>query len=86
MELLQIIRTNKENLKGSVPKDILIKNLSNYIKSHNTELFQPDESLRNSVLDFKSNSKNLNIEIDPDDDDFFELYHLLATLPFITFS
>ena len=73
---------NKENLKGSVPKDILIKNLSNYIKSHNTELFQPDESLRNSVLDFISNPKNLNIEIDPDNDHFFELYHLLATLPF----
>ena len=63
-------------------KEIVIQNLSEFIQSHNKEIFQPEQSLKNSVLQFISNPKKLKIDIDPDNDDYFELYRLLASLQF----
>ena len=68
--------------KNQISKEILIQNLSEYIQSNNSEIIQPEQSLKNSVLQFISNPKKLNIDIDTDNDDYFELYRLLASLQF----
>ena len=68
--------------KDKISKNIIIKNLSEYIKSNNQNIFQPEQSLKNSVLQFISNPKKLNIGIDPDNDEHFELYLLFASLQF----
>ena len=68
--------------QNQLSKEIVIQNLSEFIQSHNKEIFQPEQSLKNSVLQFISNPKKLKIDIDPDNDDYFELYRLLASLQF----
>ena len=72
---------NAQN-QNQLSKEIVIQNLSEFIQSHNKEIFQPEQSLKNSVLQFISNPKKLKIDIDPDNDDYFELYRLLASLQF----
>ena len=68
--------------KEKIPKDILIQNLSKYIQSHNQDFFQPEQSLKNSIMNFISNPKKLDLNIDPDNDQHFELYRLLASVQF----
>ena len=80
-ELWSQLSKNAPN-KNQISKEILIQNLSEYIQSNNNEIIQPEQSLKNSVLQFISNPKKLNIDIDPDNDDYFELYRLLASLQF----
>ena len=74
---------SKNSSKDKIPKNILIQNLSEYLKLKNNDIIQPEKSLKKSVLEFISNPKNLNIGIDPDNDEHFELYRLLASLPII---
>ena len=68
--------------QNQITKKILIQNLSSYIQSHSSEIFQPNQSLKNSVLQFISNPKKLELNIDPDNDEYFELYRLLASLEY----
>jgi len=67
---------------NQISKKILIQNLSSYIQSHSSEIFQPEQSLKNSMLQFISNPKKLEINIDPDNDEYFELYRLLASVQY----
>ena len=68
--------------QNQISKKILIQNLSSYIQSHSSEIFQPEQTLKNSMLQFISNPKKLEINIDPDNEEYFELYHLLASLQY----
>ena len=74
---------SKNSSKDKITKDILVQNLSEYINSNKNDTIKPEESLKNSVFEFISNPKKLNINIDPDNDDHFELYRLLASLEYI---
>ena len=74
---------SKNSSKDKITKDILVQNLSEYINSNENDTIKPEESLKNSVFEFISNPKKLNINIDPDNDDHFELYRLLASLQYI---
>ena len=74
---------SKNSSKDKITKDILVQNLSEYINSNENDTIKPEESLKNSVFEFISNPKKLNINIDPDNDDHFELYRLLASLEYI---
>ena len=74
---------SKNSSKDKITKDILVQNLSEYINSNKNDTIKPEESLKNSVFEFISNPKKLNINIDPDNDDHFELYRLLASLQYI---
>ena len=71
---------SKNSSKEKISKENLIQNLSEYILKNKKEILQPQQNLNNSVLEFISNPKNLNISIDPDNDEHFELYRLFATL------
>ena len=64
-----------------VKKVLLIKNLTEYIHNHSKELFQPQESLKNSVMKFITNPKQIKVEIDPENELMFEFYRLLASIP-----
>jgi len=76
------LQLSKNDSKDKITKNILIQNLSEYIQSNNNTIFQQEKSLQKSVLEFISNPKKLNINIDPDNDEHFELYRLFASLPF----
>ena len=78
------ISKDKGQPTNKVQKVLLIKNLTEYIHAHSNELFQPEESLKNSVLSFITEPKQLKIEIDPDNEQMFEFYRLLATIQFST--
>ena len=77
------LQLSKNSSKDKITKDILVQNLSEYINSNKNDTIKPEESLKNSVFEFISNPKKLNINIDPDNDDHFELYRLLASLQYI---
>ena len=77
------LQLSKNSSKDKITKDILVQNLSEYINSNENDTIKPEESLKNSVFEFISNPKKLNINIDPDNDDHFELYRLLASLQYI---
>ena len=77
------LQLSKNSSKDKITKDILVQNLSEYINSNENDTIKPEESLKNSVFEFISNPKKLNINIDPDNDDHFELYRLLASLEYI---
>ena len=49
--------------QNQISKKILIQNLSSYIQSHSSEIFQPEQTLKNSMLQFISNPKKLEINI-----------------------
>ena len=76
------LQLSKNGSKDRLTKNISIQNLSEYIQSNNNQILQPDKSLQKSVLEFISNPKKLNIDIDPDNEEHFELYRLFASLPF----
>ena len=78
------ISKDKGQPTDKVPKVLLIKNLTEYIHSHSNELFQPEESLKKSVLNFLTQPKDLKIEIDPENEQIFEFYRLLASIQFST--
>ena len=78
------ISKDKGQSTNKVQKVLLIKNLTEYIHSHSSELFQPEESLKNSVLNFITQPKQLKIEIDPENEQMFEFYRLLASIQFST--
>ena len=78
------ISKDKGQPTNKVQKVLLIKNLTEYIHAHSSELFQPQESLKNSVLSFISQPKQLKVEIDPENEQMFEFYRLLATIQFST--
>ena len=78
------ISKDKGQPTNKVPKVLLIKNLTDYIHSHSNELFQPEESLKNSVLNFITQPKQLKVEIDPENEQMFEFYRLLASIEFST--
>ena len=73
---------SKNGSKEKISKENLIQNLSEYIQQNNKDLLQPQQALNNSLLEFISNPKQLNIDIDPDNDEHFELYRLFATLKY----
>ena len=76
------ISKDKGQPSNKVQKVLLIKNLTQYIHAHSNELFQPEESLKNSVLNFITKPKQLEIEIDPENEQIYEFYRLLATIQF----
>ena len=78
------ISKDKGKSSSKVPKVLLIKNLTEYIHSHSNELFQPEESLKSSVLNFITQPKQLKVDIDPDNELMFEFYRLLASVQFST--
>ena len=78
------ISKDKGQATDKVQKVLLIKNLTEYIHSHSNELFQPEESLKNSVLNFITQPKQLKVEIDPENEQMFEFYRLLASVQFST--
>lgn len=78
------ISKDKGQPSNKVQKVLLIKNLTEYIHIHSSELFQPEASLKDSVLNFIKNPKDLKIDIDPENEQMFEFYRLLATIQFST--
>jgi len=78
------ISKDKGQPTNKVQKVLLIKNLTEYIHSHSSELFQPEASLKNSVLNFITNPKQLKVDIDPENEQMFEFYRLLASIEFST--
>ena len=58
--------------------------MTEYIHSHSSELFQPEASLKDSVLNFINKPKELKVDIDPENEQMFEFYRLLATIEFST--
>ena len=78
------ISKDKGKPTNKVPKVLLIKNLTEYIHSHSNELFQPEESLKSSVLNFITQPKELKVDIDPENEQMFEFYRLLASVQFST--
>ena len=78
------ISKDKGQPTNKVQKVLLIKNLTEYIHAHSSELFQPEASLKDSVLNFITKPKDLKIDIDPENEQMFEFYRLLATIQFST--
>ncbi len=78
------ISKDKGQSSNKVQKVLLIKNLTEYIHAHSSELFQPEASLKDSVLNFITKPKELKIDIDPDNEQMFEFYRLLASIQFST--
>ena len=78
------ISKDKGQSTNKVQKVLLIKNLTEYLHSHSSELFQPEASLKDSVLNFINKPKELKVDIDPENEQMFEFYRLLATIEFST--
>ena len=74
----------KDPDKKGLPKVLLVKNLTEFIHNHNEELFQPEATLADSVFNFLNNPKDLNAQIDTENDAMFEFYKLLASIEFST--
>ena len=69
---------SKENNSQEINSDLIIKNLSKYIKENFEDINQNENELENNVLN-KLNEEN---KIDFDDDSNFELFKLLSSLEF----
>ena len=78
------ISKDKGQPTNKVQKVLLIKNLTEYIHAHSSELFQPEASLKDSVFNFITKPKELKIDIDPENEQMFEFYRLLASMQFST--
>ena len=74
------ISKNSDN--KSINKELLIKNLINYIHNHRKEIFGQDKSLMNNVTKFLERPVKLIEDIDSNNELMLEFYRLLATLDF----
>ena len=69
---------SKENNSQELNSDLIIKNLSKYIKENFEDINQNENELENNVL----NNLNEDNKIDFEDDSKFELFKLLSSLEF----
>ena len=73
---------SKDSKGQNLQKVLLVRNLTDYIHNHSKELFQPEASLKNNVINFLERPVKLIEDIDPDNELMYEFYRLLATIEF----
>ena len=73
---------SKNSNGKNIQKVLLVRNLTEYIHNHSKELFQPQESLNNSVIKFLERPVKLIEDIDADNELMYEFYRLLAIIEF----
>ena len=78
--LTQDVKSEKE-----LQRIILIKNLTNFIHSHDKEIFQPEKSLEHSVKSYITSNYHPYFSNDAineiDNEVLFDLYKLLCLIP-----
>ena len=75
----EISKNSKDN---NLSKELVTKNIKEYIHNHSEEIFQKKTSFKDSVAKFIQRPVKLIEDIDVDNELMFEFYLLLATLEF----